>query len=282
MKDYPDGYKIREAWSVNTNYPRWLSVNVCGHFLSTSHVCLHRQIRDYLLIACAGGSGVCEVAGQTHMVREGDLFVTVPGIWHSYHSDPAEGWDIWWVHFNGTLAAQLFQQAGFLRNAPIKRETGRRFEDTCALLRRLCAICASGSPTMEAEASACLYETLLRLAETKTIIADGQTDSGANALAERLLAAVEGEAGTVGEMAMQAGMSKFHFIREFRRCFQVTPWRYMVARKIGQAKELLVTTEEPVKKIALACGFRDANFFSYVFRRETGRSATEFRRAYAV
>jgi len=77
-------------------------------------------------------------------------------------------------------------------------------------------------------------------------------------------------------------MSKYHFIREFRRRFNTTPWQYVVARRIARAKELLLTTDHPVKRIAAECGFGDPNFFSFAFRRETGQSATAFRQAYSV
>jgi AraC-like DNA-binding protein len=40
------------------------------------------------------------------------------------------------------------------------------------------------------------------------------------------------------EMASEARLSKYHFVRAFRDIFRQTPHRYLVARRIARAREL--------------------------------------------
>lgn len=51
---------------------------------------------------------------------------------------------------------------------------------------------------------------------------------------------------------------------------------YVLQRKLTVAKDLLISTGLSVKEAAAAVGFRDALYFSRVFRREVGLSPTEY------
>jgi LacI family transcriptional regulator len=51
--------------------------------------------------------------------------------------------------------------------------------------------------------------------------------------------------------------------------------------KLDRAVKLLIQTEWAIPKIALACGFADPNNLARVFRREKGKTPSEFRRLHA-
>jgi transcriptional regulator GlxA family with amidase domain len=55
-------------------------------------------------------------------------------------------------------------------------------------------------------------------------------------------------------------------------------WSHLAPnRRLNRAKELLLDSGLPVKTIAYQCGFTDANYFSRLFRKETGVTARTFR-----
>jgi transcriptional regulator GlxA family with amidase domain len=82
---------------------------------------------------------------------------------------------------------------------------------------------------------------------------------------------------TVPRLGRVVGLSPFHFIRAFRTATGQTPHRYLRARRIARAQELLVTTPLPVTEICTAVGFSSLGSFSTVFHRLTGESPTAYR-----
>ena len=55
--------------------------------------------------------------------------------------------------------------------------------------------------------------------------------------------------------------------------------QYLTALRIGKAKELLETTEKRSSQIALEVGYNDAHYFSYLFKKNTGLTPSEYRRS---
>lgn len=85
----------------------------------------------------------------------------------------------------------------------------------------------------------------------------------------------------IGVDALAAGydMSRGHFSHLFRACTGLTPARYATDVRINEAIRLLRETRYPLKVIASACGFANANHFGKVFRRFRHVTPRAFRRA---
>ena len=73
-------------------------------------------------------------------------------------------------------------------------------------------------------------------------------------------------------------MSTGHFFRSFKRSFGETPFSFIARRRMLRAQELMLTTDEPLCQIALACGLCDQSHFTRVFRRVVGESPNAWRR----
>ena len=86
---------------------------------------------------------------------------------------------------------------------------------------------------------------------------------------------------SLATLAELAHLSPFHFARAFKQSFELPPHRYLTARRIEIAKKLLGQSALAVTQIGLDVGFRDTSSFSSAFRRETGVTPTDFRRAVA-
>src|SRR5262249_42449375 len=56
------------------------------------------------------------------------------------------------------------------------------------------------------------------------------------------------------DLAAIARLSAGHFSRSFTRSFGVAPFAYVAGRRLARAQELMLTTDEPLSQIALACG----------------------------
>lgn len=78
-------------------------------------------------------------------------------------------------------------------------------------------------------------------------------------------------------MANVAALSPAHFARAFAATVGVTPFEYVMTRRLARAHELLERTDRSALDIALAVGFKTPSHFASRFRREFGFSPREIR-----
>jgi AraC family transcriptional regulator len=78
-------------------------------------------------------------------------------------------------------------------------------------------------------------------------------------------------------LAAVARVSEDHFIRAFRREVGQTPHRYVLARRIERAKQLLRHWHLPLTQIAAHTGFKSASHFAAAFRQQVGTAPSAWR-----
>ena len=78
-------------------------------------------------------------------------------------------------------------------------------------------------------------------------------------------------------MANVAALSPAHFARAFAATVGVTPYEYVMIRRLARAHELLERTERSALDIALTVGFKTPSHFASRFRREFGFTPREMR-----
>ncbi|HEX8747855.1 MAG TPA: AraC family transcriptional regulator [Pyrinomonadaceae bacterium] len=79
------------------------------------------------------------------------------------------------------------------------------------------------------------------------------------------------------ELARAAGMSTFHFAREFKRATGTTPHQYLIKFRVERAKALLAESEMPLVEVGFRSGFSHQSHFSRLFRRLTGTTPLSYR-----
>jgi AraC-like DNA-binding protein len=86
-----------------------------------------------------------------------------------------------------------------------------------------------------------------------------------------------GTALSLEDVATQAGLSPFHFLRVFRSVLGVTPHQYLVRSRLRHAARLLAT-DLAITDIAYGVGFGDLSNFVRTFQRAAGVSPRGFRK----
>lgn len=82
---------------------------------------------------------------------------------------------------------------------------------------------------------------------------------------------------TLDELATLAGLSTFHFAREFHRSTGSSPHRFILRRQLDRATMLLADRDVAVADVAAAAGFAHASHLARHLRRRTGLSPDAFR-----
>jgi transcriptional regulator GlxA family with amidase domain len=82
-------------------------------------------------------------------------------------------------------------------------------------------------------------------------------------------------------LAALANVSKYHFLRIFRRAIGMTPYQYLLAARMRRAAVSLAGSSDTVLSIALDSGFGDLSTFNARFRSIFGVTPTAYRSAFA-
>jgi len=83
---------------------------------------------------------------------------------------------------------------------------------------------------------------------------------------------------SLSELAGLTGLSQYHFARAFRQSLGVSPYRYILQRRIGRAGALLRATHLAIIEIAAQCGFSSQSSFTTAFHRIKGCTPAAYRR----
>jgi len=178
------------------------------------------------------------------------------------------------------FAPPLFEMVA--REAGVRRP---RFDrDRLPPLRVLAPLMVSATRAAAADGS--IEEIALELAGAVLRITAGSpadaapvtiADAGRVARVLRLLERRIGDPLTLDELARVAGLSRFHFLRTFKRVTGVTPHQWLLRARLRAAARLVAGTREPITTIALDVGFGDLSNFVRSFRAEFGMSPGRFR-----
>jgi transcriptional regulator GlxA family with amidase domain len=85
----------------------------------------------------------------------------------------------------------------------------------------------------------------------------------------------------VAALARHAGVSPRTFARRFREETGTTPHRWLLARRVLEARRLLEESTEPVESVAWRAGFGSAASLREHFRRAMATTPTAYRRAFS-
>ncbi len=205
---------------------------------------------------------------EPEFCREGDFVLCPPGL--PFHREAEEIMDFIFIRFQwNPLSPQLWSGRRILRNA-------ERYASTASALKDI--FNGQDGPISTAWANHLLEDFLRQLAFERQ-------SGGPNRAPDRLMlkAAAELRNGlaencNLQELAKKLGVSPSQFSRRFHAAHGVSPAIYRTMLRVKHARKLLLETNWTTDRIANACGFDNAFYFSRIFKEHGGQAPTEFRR----
>ena len=85
---------------------------------------------------------------------------------------------------------------------------------------------------------------------------------------------------TLQEIACEVGASPYYLAHIFPQELGLSVMQYRTQLRMAVAKEMLKNTKVSITQIAYDLGWNDSNYFSLVFRKETGQSPRSFRQSF--
>jgi len=75
-------------------------------------------------------------------------------------------------------------------------------------------------------------------------------------------------------------LNKYYLVHAFNQYKGISPMRYLIQRRISEAKFLLETTSYSMNDISAIIGFSNQNYFTFAFKREIGCSPSTYRKQF--
>ena len=237
----------------------------------------YRIDRDRSPVLCLeyviSGQGSVNIGGQSFYPKAGDVYLLPMGLHHRYRSDPHNPWQKIWMNVRGTLCADLLgaYHLGETYHIP-----------SCPLLglfQEFVSVCSSPPSDpweLDRRCSLLFHELLSRIRATLSGLpktSAGPAEQARDLLDRKLYVPV-----SVDDTAAAVGLSSFQLTRLFSARFGVTPYQYLLSRRLETACSLLRGTALPVREIAFRLCFSDEHYFSTLFHRKTGQTPSSYRR----
>lgn len=85
----------------------------------------------------------------------------------------------------------------------------------------------------------------------------------------------------LNELSHISYASKYHFIRQFKKEFGLTPHQFQIQNRIRKAQHLLLE-KHTITEVALFTGFYDQSHFNKCFKKIVGLTPSEYLQAYVL
>nr|WP_275589152.1 AraC family transcriptional regulator [Paenibacillus sacheonensis] len=237
------------------------------------------QIHDYFELCCVSeGSGWFILDGAKHAAEAGDVFVTKP---HEVHCGGASGQGQFTLYSLGFRFQELTPlENGYylLGQSRVVRDSSGAVAQWCERLLRECEHEAPYGPIMAKSVLTALLTDILRCYANHEPARENAADPIPSYIKSALSIIHAQSASRIPDVIRQAGVSRAHFDRNFKRLLGVTPGGYLRRLLMDRAKRALLETDRSVTEIADLLDFESVQAFCLFFKRQSGASPLQFRR----
>ena len=236
-----------------------------------------RTLHEWQIILIEKGRGIVEFKGERCKVEAGTLIVLPPGCWHRYKPEPKTGWTTYWIGFSGELADRMIGAAGFSSDGDV-----RSFTNNVPIIQLFAATVtdllanASRNPFSAAASVPMLVAALLEAPKDNQTTGDASTSAILRAqmyITEHLSEIIDFEA-----LAQRVGLTYRSFRYLFAKESGLSPLQYQLERRLVRAKNLLASSDMPVKDIAETLGFNSTWYFAHFFQKHVKCSPIGYRK----
>ena len=241
------------------------------------HWSMGRRLSDYQIMYITKGEGIFESEKSgSQRVKAGDMFILFPDTWHRFCPDKNTGWSEYWIEFNGKLITH-FREEGFLDpQTPVFTigVDGALIDNFI----RMIDLVREEKLGLQFLASGLIFQilgqvfTLKKFNTLEKSTLENQIRQARLSIHDKLDTEIFPEM-----IADELGMGYSLFRKEFKKVTGYSPIQYQIQLRINKARNLLSTTNLPVKQIALQLGFESNNYFSRIFKQKAGITPAEFR-----
>lgn len=223
------------------------------------------------------GKGFIKCGEKEFKPCGGDAYILPAGLDHFYYSDPSDPWEKIWFNVEGDFIEKTLEVYGLKDVYHIKNVDVAPFFEK--FLKN--AINVRGMDIREQnfdmnamdflEIIQKLSNSLNQKEQPKKLTPDEKLKLKIDGLNDFSI--------TFVDMVNELHYAKEYLIRAFKKRYGITPYQYLLDKKINTAKMLLDNTAMSLKEIAKYLAFDDLKVFCKFFKHRTGIGPTDYRKA---
>lgn len=257
------------------NHP--LSINLLGMMHNQEPINRPNGLPFFQWFYCESGRGNVIIENRKSILNPGEGILIYPGINHSYNAVD----DSWIVSFIGFSGANCLE---ILRSLRMQESGVYHFNHENPFLRyekQILEITHLSKSDQRHRLSVICYDFLLTLSENIRFISTSEevADSGTVRKILEFLEDHYSQTITIDDLARTVHLSRAYTQSLFKAETKTTIMQHLTSIRINHARNLLIRyPERPVYTIASECGFKDASYFGYIFKKQTGITPAQFRK----
>ena len=229
----------------------------------------------YVLEYVTQGTGTVHFKDQVFHPRAGDVYFLHQRMKHDYYSDARDPWTKLWFNVRGTLLDHLVQAYGlsdfcYLENAgPALLEIFKKGIHAAKIANQ-----RKDSLKIHFTIAPVVLQILMAISVIR------KTDTMPD-IVKRIKEYIDHHFSgplSLKDICHEAGRSPSQATRLFKKEIGLSPYSYVLERRVNEAKFLLRDSVMPIKNIAEQIGFSDEYHFSSYFKKRSGFSPLAWRK----
>lgn len=276
MQNYigkPYYYSGKSSGEKHTETDRFIYINDFGYCADHTRLSIRRKNGrpDYQLIYVTHGTLTIHENGKKLNLTSGDICLFRPNEPQIYTID-GENTTHYWILFTGSKVENMLS---FFKERSYHIGAFTEFELFCHSLW-------SGLPTEEESAELFLDGNLITIiARIMKLINQERKASNELSKLHKVIQIMKSECHirrSNEELSKLCGLSKFYFIKFFKKNLGLSPQEYYTKLIIDKSSNLLINTNYNISEIAKMCGVEDPLYFSRMFKKHMGISPYGYRK----
>jgi AraC-like DNA-binding protein len=275
---YMDNLKSESVWLVAQSH------EVCDHLafcpreagcftLSGDSGEIHCGREDYLLLYAFSGKGELLYDGKWQPLPAHSLAMI--DCRRPYALRAEQPWSFYWLRFAGEACEALYDTVNGDSFTSYEATDPLRVETEFSSILELFSQPGVDAYFRLSHSISLLMTLLVDLKFTKSSKRNRHRET--IALATRYIQENYTTSLDIDQLAQQARLSKYYFIKLFKEFMNVAPYEYIILYRINEAKKYLRATTMKISQVSDAVGFNDECNFIRTFKRLTGFTPLQYR-----
>lgn len=214
------------------------------------------------------GTGSVFVGKEKFCPSEGDSYFLQPGFDQTYYSDALNPWKKYFINISGPLLRSMTEGYGlenrfYYPGLNIKNE-----------LLRIIELAKNKNCDCTKEVISVLNEIFLKM---HLFTLGTARKSTAVEIKNYLNTKIELNF-KIADLCKFVNKSESQVIKIFKNAYGITPYKYLLNKKIEYSKNLLTSTNLSIKEISYMLRFSDEYYFSNIFKEKVGLCPSQYRK----
>ncbi|WP_058300746.1 AraC family transcriptional regulator [Gorillibacterium timonense] len=238
----------------------------------------HENVSEIIYVL--HGEGTVRIDGQMYTVQSGDLLIYNQGILHEESSSSLHPLEMYYcgvtnVSLEGNEPNNLIPEGA--TPCITAKSYAHQIEALFSMMYEESLLQSTGYETVCSR----LLEVLLIIIQRLAQAPKRSAKQSSEALAEQIMDYLEQNYlchPSLKDLSRAFHMNQYYILHTFKKKYNDSPINYMLQRRMGEAKQLLINTNMKVKDIAKQLGYDNANYFTVIFTRTMGESPLEYKK----